>query len=154
MVAFKCRGSSPHPLTTEVALSMYTKKTLGLEESQAAIAAMIAEFQKNPENPPAAFAVVDDVGLLLAYARTDGSRPIISRNATKKAYTAALRGMTTETFFEELNHRGWRVGDMGDPMLIAVPGGVPVIDPSDGAVWEAWASPAFPPAPATTILPR
>ena len=95
---------------------------------------MIAEFQKNPENPPAAFAVVDDVGLLLAYARTDGSRPIISRNATKKAYTAALRGMTTETFFEELNHRGWRVGDMGDPMLIAVPGGVPVIDPSDGAV--------------------
>ena len=60
---------------------MYTKKILGLEESQAAIAAMIAEFQKNPENPPAAFAVVDDVGLLLAYARTDGSRPIISRNA-------------------------------------------------------------------------
>ena len=113
---------------------MYSKKMLGMEESQTAIAAMIAEFQKNPENPPAAFAVVDDVGLLLAYARTDGSRPIISRNAIKKAYTAALRGMTSETFFEELNHRGWRVGDMGDPMLIAVPGGIPVIDPSDGAV--------------------
>ena len=74
---------------------MYSKKMLGMEESQAAIAAMIAKFQKNPENPPAAFAVVDDVGLLLAYARTDGSRPIISRNAIKKAYTAALRGMTS-----------------------------------------------------------
>ena len=57
---------------------MYTKKILGLEESQAAIAAMIDEFRKNPENPPAAFAVVDEVGHLLAYARTDGSRPIIS----------------------------------------------------------------------------
>ncbi len=107
---------------------------LGLEQSQAAIAAMIAEFKKNPDNDPVAMAVVDDVGHLLAYARTDGSRPIISRNAIKKAYTAALRGMTSEAFFEELQRRDWRVGDMGDPMLIAVPGGVPVIDPATGDV--------------------
>ena len=104
---------------------MFNKRMLGMEESQAAIAAMIVEFNKNPDNPPAAMAVVDDVGNLLAYIRTDGSRPIISRNAIKKAYTAALRGMTSEAFFEEIKDRGWSVADMGDPMLIAVPGGVP-----------------------------
>ena len=126
---------------------MYTKKMLGMEESQAAIAAMIAEFQKDPENPPAAFAVVDDQGLLLAYARTDGSRPIISRNAIRKAYTASLRGMTTETFFEEVRSRGWSVAAMGDPMLIEVPGGVPVIDPSDGAVLGGVGVAGLPPGP-------
>ena len=131
---------------------MYSKKMLGMEESQAAIAAMIAEFQKDPENPPAAFAVVDDTGLLLAYARTDGSRPIISKNAIKKAYTASLRGMTTETFFEELNHRGWSVGDMGNPMLIAVPGGIPVIDPSDGAVLGGVGVAGLPPGPGDDII--
>ena len=131
---------------------MFTKKMLGMEESQAAIAAMIEEFKKDPENPPAAFAVVDDVGNLLAYARTDGSRPIISKNAIRKAYTASLRGMTTETFFEEVRSRGWSVAAMGDPMLIEVPGGVPVIDPSDGAVLGGVGVAGLPPGPGDDII--
>lgn len=126
---------------------MYTKKMLGLEEGQAAIAAMIAEFKKEPNNPPIAMAVVDDVGRLLAYARTDGSGTIISRNAIKKAYTAALRGMTSETFFEELKNREWSVADMGDPMLIAVPGGVPVVSSEDGAVLGGVGVAGLPPGP-------
>ncbi|MEE8158247.1 MAG: heme-binding protein, partial [Dehalococcoidia bacterium] len=126
---------------------MYSKSMLGMEQSQAAIAAMIDEFKMNPSNPPIAMAVVDDVGNLLAYARTDGSRPIISRNAIKKAYTAALRGMSSEDFFEELKGRGWSVADMGDPMLIAVPGGVPVINPGDGAVLGGIGVAGLPPGP-------
>ena len=131
---------------------MFNKRMLGMEEGQAAIAAMIVEFNKNPDNPPAAMAVVDDVGNLLAYIRTDGSRPIISRNAIKKAYTAALRGMTSEAFFEEIKDRGWSVADMGDPMLIAVPGGVPVIDPKDGAVLGGVGVAGLPPGPGDDIV--
>jgi len=126
---------------------MYTKTMLSLDQSQAAINAMIAEFCKDPSNPPVAMAVVDDVGMLLAYARTDGSRPIISRNAIKKAYTAALRGVSSEEFAEELKGRGWSVAEMGDPMLIAVPGGIAVINPADSAVLGGIGVAGFPKGP-------
>ena len=87
---------------------MYSKKMLGMEESQAAIAAMIEEFKKDPESPPAAFAVVDDNGLLLAYARTDGSRPIISKNAIRKAYTASQPGLERGCHGRPYAHRSPR----------------------------------------------
>ena len=89
---------------------MYAKYTLGLEESMMAINAMIEEHKKNPSNSPVGMAVVDEGGLLIAYARTDGARPIISKNAIKKAYTAALTGSNSEDYETMLNGRGWRVG--------------------------------------------
>tara|TARA_B100001750_G_scaffold85033_1_gene67169 strand:+ start:181 stop:606 length:426 start_codon:yes stop_codon:yes gene_type:complete len=113
---------------------MYKKTMLGLEQSQSAIDAMIKHHQSHPEMSAIAVAVVDDVGLLIAYARTDGSRTNISKNAIKKAYTAAIRGMNTEDYEKMLEGRGWRVADFGDPMLIAVPGGIAIHDPSDGSV--------------------
>ena len=113
---------------------MYAKYTLGLEESMMAINAMIEEHKKNPSNSPVGMAVVDEGGLLIAYARTDGARPIISKNAIKKAYTAALTGSNSEDYETMLNGRGWRVGDMGAPMLMSVPGGITVRNPEDGSI--------------------
>ena len=113
---------------------MYTKGMLDFDQCQAAMNAMMAEFKKHSDWPPVVMAIVDDTGNLLSYARTDRAHLPITRNAIKKAYTAALNGQSTEVYAERMKDRGWSVADMGDPMLISVPGGIPVINPQDGAV--------------------
>ena len=113
---------------------MYNSLVLGLDQCRAAIDAMIADFNKDPSRRPIAMAIVDDSGNLITYARTNGCRPIAAKNAIKKAYTAALRGMDSGVSAEQLKAQGRSVADMGDPMLIAIQGGVVVVDPGDNAV--------------------
>ena len=113
---------------------MYRKPVLGLDQCQAAISAMIAEFKKDPNNPPIAMAIVDDAGNLHSCARTDGVRILLVRNCIKKAYTSALSGSDSATYEEQLKSLGSSVTEMGDPMLIPVPGGVVVRSPGDGAI--------------------
>ena len=113
---------------------MYTKNMLGIEQCQAAITAMIAEFNKDPSRQPITMAIVDDRGELVSYARLDKCRPGSAKNAIKKAYTSAVRGMETGAYSEELKSQGRSVSDMGDPMLLPLQGGIPVVDPSDGTV--------------------
>ena len=50
---------------------MYEKPMLSLEQAQAAITAMIAEYNKDTNRRKVDMAVVDDAGNLLAYARMD-----------------------------------------------------------------------------------
>ena len=50
---------------------MYDKPMLGLDQAQAAITAMVAEFNKDSDRSKIDMAVVDDAGNLLAYARMD-----------------------------------------------------------------------------------
>jgi uncharacterized protein GlcG (DUF336 family) len=113
---------------------MYTKSVLGVEQCQAAITAMIAEFNKDTTRRPIAMAIVDDRGDLLSYARTDGCRPNAAKNAIKKAYTAALYGLDTVAYAERLKSQGRTVAEMGDPMLTSLQGGVAVLNPGDNAV--------------------
>ncbi len=104
---------------------MYEKNMLGLEQAQAAITAMIADYNKDSSRAKVDMAVVDDAGNLLAYARMDRCRrPTF---AIRKAYTSAIRGIDTLAFGEQLSSQNRTVDSFGDPQLIAIPGGVAVI---------------------------
>ena len=110
---------------------MYNKPMLSLEQAQAAITAMIADYNKDTNRKKVDMAVVDDAGNLLAYARMDKClRPTY---ATRKAYTSAIRSMDTLAFAEQLKSQGRAIESFGDANLIALPGGV-VVTTSDGAV--------------------
>ncbi len=108
---------------------MYNKPMLSLTQCQAAINAMVADFNKDPNRRPVDMAIVDDMGNLLAYARMDGChRPTF---AIDKAYTSAVRRMDTIAFAEQLKAQGRNVADLGDPRLVTIQGGL-VIETSDG----------------------
>ncbi|WP_089935424.1 GlcG/HbpS family heme-binding protein [Candidatus Entotheonella palauensis] len=109
---------------------MYNKAMLSLDQAQAAIAAMIDDFNKAPGRRKIDMAVVDDAGNLLAYARMD--RCLRPTFAMRKAYTSAVRGMDTAAFAEQLKTQGRSLESFGDPQLIALAGGVVVM--YEGAV--------------------
>ena len=109
---------------------MYNKSMISLDQAQAAIKAMIDDYNKDPNRRKVDMAVVDDAGNLLAYARMD--RCLRPTFAVRKAYTSALRSMDTVAFAEQLSTQGRTVESFGDPQLIAIPGGVVAV--KDGAV--------------------
>ena len=109
---------------------MYDKPMLSLEQAQAAIAAMIVDYNKDTNRRKVDMAVVDDAGNLLAYARMD--RCLRPTYAMRKAYTSVIRGMDTAAFAEQLKTQGRTVEFWGDPQLIALAGGIAVM--KDGAV--------------------
>ncbi len=108
---------------------MYNKPMLSLTQCQAAINAMVADFNKDPNRRPVDMAIVDDMGNLLAYARMDGChRPTFARD---KAYTSAVRRFDPLAFAEQLKAQGRNVAYLGDPQLVTIQGGL-VIETSDG----------------------
>lgn len=109
---------------------MYNKAMLSLGQAQNAIAAMIDDYNKDPNRRKIDMAVVDDAGNLLAYARMD--RCLRPTFALRKAYTSALRGMDTAAFAEQLRTQNRSLESFGDPQLIALAGGVVAM--YDGAV--------------------
>ena len=104
---------------------MYNKPMLSLEQAQSAIAAMIADYNRDSERRKVDMAVVDDAGNLLAYARMD--RCLRPTFAIRKAYTSAVRGVDTLAFSEQLASQNRSIESFGDPQLIAIPGGVVVL---------------------------
>ena len=112
---------------------MYNKLMLSLDQAQAAIKAMIDDYNKDTNRRKVDMAVVDDAGNLLAYARMD--RCLRPTFAIRKAYTSALRGMDTAAFAEQLRTQGRTVESFNDPQLIALGGGLAVT--KDGAVLGA-----------------
>ena len=101
---------------------MYEKSMISLEQAQAAIAAMIVDYNKDTDRRKVDMAVVDDAGNLLAYARMD--RCLRPTFAIRKAYTSAVRGVDTLAFSEQLASQNRSIESFGDPQLIAIPGGV------------------------------
>ena len=101
---------------------MYEKSMISLEQAQAAISAMIADYNKDTGRRKVDMAVVDDAGNLLAYARMD--RCLRPTFAIRKAYTSAVRGVDTLAFSEQLASQNRSIESFGDPQLIAIPGGV------------------------------
>ena len=109
---------------------MYNKPMLSLDQAQDAIRAMLDEYNKDPDRRRVDMAVVDDAGNLLAYARMDGChRPTF---AIRKAYTAAIRGVDTAVFAEQLKSQGRSLEFWQDPQLLNFGGGVAAA--KDGAV--------------------
>ncbi len=101
---------------------MYEKSMISLEQAQAAISAMIADYNKDTDRRKVDMAVVDDAGNLLAYARMD--RCLRPTFAIRKAYTSAVRGVDTLAFSEQLASQNRSIESFGDAQLIAIPGGV------------------------------
>ncbi len=114
---------------------MYDKPVLGVTEVMAALNAMITEANKEPARP-LVFAIVDDTGGLIGYAKMDGIGALPRQIAIKKAYTAAIMGADTAALAERFSAGPMKLSDLGDPNLLALQGGV-VIKSSSGAVLGA-----------------
>ncbi len=112
---------------------MYEKPMLSLDGVQKAMSAMLAKANEEPDRP-LSIAIVDDVGDLISYARTDRCRKIPQRMAIRKAYTCALSGQDSKDYAARLKDQGRTVAEMGDPMLAAVQGGVVVLHPHTGTI--------------------
>ena len=111
---------------------MYSKAMLSLDQCQAAINAMIAEYNKDTNRRKVDMAIVDDQGSLLYYTRMDGChRPTF---AIRKAYTSAMRRADTGAFADQLKDQGRNVSDFGDPQLVAIQGGLVINNASDGTL--------------------
>ena len=80
---------------------------------------------------PIAIAIVDARGDLVAAFRMDGAHQRMLNVSHRKAYTAAVREQTTDSFREELIERKIEIGNFGDPFFTCLPGGIYVVD-ADG----------------------
>jgi glc operon protein GlcG len=109
----------------------YQKAVLSLDDAQRAMGRMLQEAHKAP-NRPIAIAIVDDQGELISFARMDKCAPQPPMIARKKAYTAARTRSDTVAYAERL--KGRSVTEFGDPNLIALQGGVVIINPADQSV--------------------
>jgi 2-iminobutanoate/2-iminopropanoate deaminase len=101
---------------------MLKQETLGIEEAQRAIAAVIEEAGR--EGKPMSVAVVDNHGELIASARMNGSHARVLRHAIRKAYTAAVMGRDTLTFKYDLWERNGNLDEWGDIQLTTLQAGL------------------------------
>jgi uncharacterized protein GlcG (DUF336 family) len=109
---------------------MFKRPAISLEQAQAAMKAMLEKAMQPPATP-LAFAIVDDAGILVAYAQMDDLRLFTRRHAIRKAYTAAITGRNSGDHGEWIKSRGLTVSDLGgDPDLTPAYGGV-VVRPSN-----------------------
>jgi uncharacterized protein GlcG (DUF336 family) len=111
-------------------MTTFGRTHLTLAAARAAIQAMLDGAAKGAR--PVAMAVVDENGGLIAYACMDGTRPTPRQIAVRKAYTAARAGADSHAFAERLRGQGMSVGDLGDPGMVGVRGGVVIV--KDGVV--------------------
>jgi glc operon protein GlcG len=113
---------------------MFEVSLLDLAECRAALDAMLAAARERVEQPMA-FAIVNEYGELMAFARMDGSTPAVRDFAVKKAYTSARMRSDLKDFRAGLEKRGRGVGDYADPNLVGMAaGGVAVPGPDAGTV--------------------
>ena len=104
---------------------MVTIESIGLAEARRAIAAILEAVTE--QDSPVAIAVVDAHGDLLCSLRQDGAAARMVRRSRAKAYSAAVLGMDTLTFRDQvLKAEGRALDDWGDPRLTALQGGLAV----------------------------
>jgi len=98
---------------------------LTLEEAQEIISAMLKYADEKPGRPMS-FAVVDEGGALISFARMDRASRLTSRVSVNKAYTAIEFRYDTADIHERLfKGEGKRdVAWFGDPRLAPILGGV------------------------------
>jgi uncharacterized protein GlcG (DUF336 family) len=123
---------------------MYEAKVIGLEEAQGAVQAMLQYVKDNPDKywQRAAFAVMDERGSLVCFAKMDGRSLVAPTMALKKAYTSAIFRRSTMELLDYA--KGTFVSEFGLPELVAncghpnyeygftaVPGGIPILAPGE-----------------------
>jgi len=101
---------------------MKTKPILTLEDCEKIQAAARAEAVRNKWN--VTIAIVDDGGYLLSLQRMDGTGPVTSEIAARKAHSAAVSRRSTKVSEERIT--GGRFALVKMPVL-PVQGGVPIV---------------------------
>jgi len=111
---------------------MYQKGSVGLEEAQGAIQAMLDELRSHPEKywQHACLAVVDERGKLVAFAKMDGPASMPQDIAIRKAWTAAIFCKDITEINAYMKTREWGLQDFL-PGGTAIAGGVVICDPSE-----------------------
>jgi uncharacterized protein GlcG (DUF336 family) len=111
--------------------SVYHKGSIGLEEAQGAIEAMLAEVRSHPEKywQHGGFAVCDERGKLVAFAKMDSSHQIPGDAAIRKAWTAAICAQNNDTARAMLEKGGSHLEEFC-PGGTSIPGGVAIFDPA------------------------
>jgi len=109
---------------------MHEMKSLGLEEAQTVIAAVL-EHQKACGHRGIAVVVVDKPGEIIAGLRTTGMSARYFKAAQRKAYTAAVMERDTSAvmdFWNSQQSQGMRgPSDWNDGMLTSLHGGICVV---------------------------
>ncbi|MCY4641078.1 MAG: heme-binding protein [Chloroflexi bacterium] len=113
---------------------MHSRETVGLSEGRRALDAIAGAHDATGDPRPIAVAVVDDAGELVAFARSGPGNPLSGRVAMAKAYSAARTRTETAVLGARLAGMGVSVGDLADPGLTTLQGGVPVLDASGACV--------------------
>ncbi len=104
---------------------MFTRKSLGLEDAQRALDAILGALTS--ADNPIALAIADEHGVSVLCLRQDGAPPRMLRRARAKAYTAANLGMDTVVFRDDIVKAHSRtLDDWGDPMITSLQGGLTV----------------------------
>tara|TARA_Y100000588_G_scaffold31029_1_gene30316 strand:+ start:19434 stop:19853 length:420 start_codon:yes stop_codon:yes gene_type:complete len=104
---------------------------LTYEQVQAAMKAMMDQVKDTSETP-VCLAIVDATGNMEAFAKMDHARVFTRRHAVRKAYTAAVLGINSRDWGENMSNIGQSVSENGDPMITYEQGGVTII--KDGAI--------------------
>lgn len=106
---------------------MLEMMTLGAAEAKRAVAAVEAELQRLGK--PAAIAVADATGELIALLRLDGTPLACIANATHKAFTAAREGKPSRAIGKAVRDpaSGFDIAYYADRRYIGWGGGVPVV---------------------------
>jgi len=103
------------------------------EQAQAAMDAMLRKAMDQPHRP-VAMAIVDEVGMLIAYQQMDRLRLFTRRHAIRKAYTAAVTGMNSGAFGADcMKARGFTVREIGGDLELTPGAGGVVIRASQHA---------------------
>jgi uncharacterized protein GlcG (DUF336 family) len=98
---------------------------LGLAQAQH-LAEQAMKLANEKFKKPICVAIVDQAGMLLAFARQDGA-PLRSIQISEgKAYSAARMAVTTQAFFERLQREHLDARAFCDEKLTPLPGGAPL----------------------------
>lgn len=74
-----------------------------------------------------AIAIVNRHGELIAFSANDNCFPLPRKVAFRKAYTASLLRRETAIVSEEVKTGRLNLSSLNDPLLLAMPGGIPII---------------------------
>ena len=112
--------------------------TLGCADAQRAVAAIEAELARLSK--PAAIAVADATGELIALLRLDGTPLACIRNAANKAFTSAREGKPSRAIGKAVRDpvTGFDIAYYSDRRYIGWGGGMPVVVGGTPA-WPSWA---------------
>ena len=99
---------------------------LTLDQVQAAMKAMMDQAQAMSETP-VCMAIVDASGNMEAFAKMNNARVFTRRHAVRKAYTAAILGINSGDWGQNMSNIGQSVSENGDPMVTYEQGGVTII---------------------------